>query len=104
MTPQISIDQFIKFAQAKNINKPCSRCGGKSWEIFKEPPEQVWSIVSSNIDDEKEGNEGKFIPVMAMCCSNCGNMSFHASNIIQKWIDEEVRILSGEKKDGVDGA
>ncbi len=66
--------EIIRVLEAKNVNKPCPRCGNDKFELIGEsgvqlqenPNPLMWTIM------------GPVIPVVLISCSNCGYLTQHA--------------------------
>lgn len=61
---------------SKGATKPCARCGNNEFHLIDE----FASVTTQKNKGELDFGHG--IPVYITVCNNCGNLAFHASNIV----------------------
>jgi hypothetical protein len=75
-------DEFVSFMSKRGIKAACEVCNQNNWGI----PDEGQGLVVSLPVRQSGGNlvlPGPSIDAVVMICSNCGNIRFHASGIVE---------------------
>ena len=80
----ISGADFARYAQAKEINAKCLRCGASSWHLH-DTGDMVG--IAGMIVEAGGSLDKRYIPLILLSCENCGSTWTVNRGFVRDWID-----------------
>ncbi|MCF1487552.1 hypothetical protein LZ838_09275 [Pseudomonas sp. AA27] len=80
-----TMDDFIRFLEAKTGESRCPVCNFQRWVVLGAPSTETSYRMVTTLRD---GAKPTFLSSFSVYCSNCGFIRQHIARVVKEWVDE----------------
>lgn len=74
----MGVEKYAELLELKGALKPCERCGSSNLRL-----QENYFLHDYHEDHQNGKYGGPAVPTISVCCTNCGNLSFHAIALLE---------------------
>lgn len=83
----VTAKEFIRFGEAKNLQRACVECGDDRWAFALEGDDEQNPDAIVQLALIPAFNSKRSIPVHTMLCMSCGITKIINAAIVRDWVD-----------------
>lgn len=83
----VDVDDFVRFLEAKTLDRKCPACGTAHWTVIG-PAEGATYRVTAPLRDSETKHQ---LSMFAIHCVECGFVRQHYARVVKDWVKDNPR-------------
>lgn len=82
----IELDELVEFFKQRGVPSECPFCEQSQWTVLQDDDSPN---VAVNCETNDGSVLGRYYPVIACVCKNCGFLRMHIRGVFDEWLEQE---------------